>query len=467
VVSVLEGIAARGGEEMEVRFEPGCRIHRGTPAFARGLSVEDGDGPASGAMVEFFSGEEFAGEPVHTYRARRLQFSWTGNFAPGVIDGPFSMRARATFVPEESGPHRLTLTSAGLSRLLLDGAVVVDNWTAQTRGSSFYGLGSSEVEATVELAAGEPHEVLLEFRSTTRGSVQGVIAGCLPPEPADQIDRAVALAARANAAVVVVGLNAGWETEGSDRVSMDLPGDQDELIRRVAAVNGRTIVVVNAGSPVTMPWADDVAAILQLWYPGQEGGDALADVLFGDAEPGGRLPDSFPVRVEDNPADLTYPGEAGAVSYGEGVFAGYRGFERRRVAPRFPFGHGLSYTLFAYGDVSVDRESFGPGEDVTVTVAVRNVGDRSGCEVVQVYVRDVESSLLRPEKELKGFAKVELGPGEQRMVRIVLPHRAFAAWDPALKGWVAEPGEFEILVGASSVDLRGRRTIRLTEAATG
>ncbi|MGE3596081.1 MAG: fibronectin type III-like domain-contianing protein, partial [Dehalococcoidia bacterium] len=178
-------------------------------------------------------------------------------------------------------------------------------------------------------------------------------------------------------------------------------------------------------------------------------------------DPGGRLPDTFPVRVEDNPADLTYPGEAGAVAYGEGVFAGYRGFERRRVAPRFPFGHGLSYTSFAYGDVTVDRASFGPGEEVTVAVAVRNVGERAGREVVQVYVRDLESSLLRPEKELKGFAKITLQPGEERIARVVLPHRAFAAWDPTLKDWMAEPGEFEILVGASSADLRGSATVEL------
>jgi beta-glucosidase len=467
VLSVLDGIAAQAGAGREVRFEPGCRIHRRTPAFERGLSIDGDDGPAPGVLAEFFSGPEFEGASIHSYHARRLQFSWTGDFAPGVVVGPFSMRARATFVPEASGPHRLTLTSAGLSRLLLDGAVVVDNWTAQARGSSFYGQGSSEVEATVDLTAGEPHEVVLEFQATTRETVQGVIAGCLPPAPADQMERAVALAERADTAVVVVGLNADWETEGSDRVSMDLPGDQDELIRRVAEVNPRTIVVVNAGSPVTMPWADAVAAILQIWYPGQEGGDAVADVLFGVADPGGRLPDSFPVRVEDNPADLTYPGEAGAVSYGEGIFVGYRGFERRRVAPRFPFGHGLSYTSFAYGEVSVDRASFGRGEDVTATVAVRNVGERTGREVVQVYVRDVESSLLRPEKELKGFAKVTLQPGEEQTVRILLSHRAFAAWDPTLKDWVTEPGEFEILVGGSSVDLRGGTTVRLADGAGG
>ncbi|MGE3599538.1 MAG: glycoside hydrolase family 3 C-terminal domain-containing protein, partial [Dehalococcoidia bacterium] len=325
VVSVLDGIAARAGAEMEVRFEPGCRIHRRTPAFERGLSIDGDAGPVPGVLVEFFKGLEFEGEPIHSYRGRRLQFSWTGDFAPGVIDGPFSMRARATFVPEESGPYRLTLTSAGLSRLRLDGAVVVDNWTAQTKGSSFYGRGSSEVEATVELVAGAAHAIVLEFQTTTREMVQGAIAGCQPPAPADQLERAVALAARADTAVVVVGLNADWETEGADRVSMDLPGDQDELIRRVAAVNPRTIVLVNAGSAVTMPWANEVAAILQIWYPGQEGGDAVADVLFGEADPGGRLPDTFPVRVEDNPADLTYPGEAGAVAYGEGVFAGYRG----------------------------------------------------------------------------------------------------------------------------------------------
>jgi len=200
---------------------------------------------------------------------------------------------------------------------------------------------------------------------------------------------------------------------------------------------------------------------LQAWYPGQEGGDAITDVLFGDREPGGRLPTTFPVQAEDAPSHLTYPGERGRVVYGDDIFVGYRGYEKRKLAPRFPFGFGLSYTSIEFGAVTLDRVLAAVNDDVTVSIDVRNTGQRRGSEVVQVYVRDVESTLLRPEKELKGFAKVVLDPGEERTVEITLSPRSFAAWDPERHGWFTEPGEFEILVGASSVDIRGMAGLRL------
>ena len=275
------------------------------------------------------------------------------------------------------------------------------------------------------------------------------------------MDRAVALATSADVVIMVVGSNGEWEAEGTDRISMHLPGDQDELIRRVVAANPETVVVVNAGSPTAMPWADDVPAVLQAWYPGQEGGDAITDVLFGDREPGGRLPTTFPVQAEDSPSHLTYPGERGKVVYGEDIFVGYRGYEKRKLAPRFPFGFGLSYTSFEFGAVTLDRAVASPDDDVTVSVEVRNTGRRRGSEVVQVYVRDVQSTLLRPEKELKGFAKVVLEAGETRTVQINLPPRSFAAWDPDRHDWLIEPGEFEILVGASSADIRGKAVLEV------
>jgi beta-glucosidase len=184
-------------------------------------------------------------------------------------------------------------------------------------------------------------------------------------------------------------------------------------------------------------------------------------VLFGGFAPGGRLPTTLPIQVADSPAHLTYPGEAGKVLYGESVFVGYRGYDRRKTEVRFPFGHGLSYTSFEYGPLALDRDSIAPGEEVAVSLSVRNSGTRAGSEVVQVYVSDVKSSLMRPEKELKGFTKVTLEPGEERMVRITLPPRAFEAWDPRVSRWVAEPGEFVVRAGASAGDLRSEATLTL------
>jgi beta-glucosidase len=269
----------------------------------------------------------------------------------------------------------------------------------------------------------------------------------------------VVAAAAADVAILVVGLDDEWETEGRDRVDLSLPGGQAELVQQVAAVNPRTVVVVNTGGPVTMDWADDVPAVVQLWYPGQEGGDALAEVLFGDVNPSGRLPLTFPERLEDTPAYLNDPGEAGHVLYGEGVFVGYRFYEARRIEPRFAFGHGLSYTTFAYSNLAAHAGRAA----IDVAVDVTNTGDRAGAEVVQLYVRDVEASVRRPEKELKGFVKVAVEPGRTERVHFTLDDRAFAFWDTTSGdttsgGWRVERGEFELLVGASSADIRARTT---------
>jgi beta-glucosidase len=450
--SVVDALKETVGPGVEVRFEPGCRIDRGTPVLARGIT-DDG---LAGARAEYFDNADFADAPAVVQHVRRVEFRWLGQTLPKGLTGQFTLRATATFTPEASGAHHFTLTSAGLSRLLVDRVLLVDNWTEQRPGRSFYGQGSAEVGNDIELEAGRRYEVTLEYQSPIAATIPGVIVGCRRPQAADLVERAVALAAEADVVVLVAGSNAEWESEGSDRVNMQLPGAQDELIERVAAANARTVVVVNAGSPVSMPWAERVAAILQLWYPGQEGGEAVADVLFGAVEPGGRLPTTFPFRVEDVPSHLTYPGEAGAVSYGEGIFVGHRGFDRRAVPALFPFGHGLGYTTFEWSPLTLDRSEISAEDSLTVSLSIRNNGPRTGSEVAQVYVRDVQSTLLRPEKELKGFARVTLEQGEQRDVRITLEARAFQARDPRSHEWVTEPGDFEIMAGASSADVRAR-----------
>jgi beta-glucosidase len=443
VTSLAAALRERVDPEVRIEHEAGCVIHRRTPVLREGLSSAGGEG----VSVEYFEGPDLAGAPVVTRRARRFELRWIGNSTP--VEGQFSLRARSTFTPETAGEHRFTLTSAGLSRLFVDGALLVDNWSSQTPGTTFYGSGSSEVSAHVTLEAGSSHDVVLEYQSA-RAGISGVTVGHQPPMGADLMDRAVELARRASVAVVVASLTPEWEAEGSDRRRLSLPGEQDELIRRVAAVNPKTVVVLNAGSPLAMPWLDDVPAVLQCWYPGQEGGDALAEILDGSAEPGGRLPTTLARRVEDHPSHLTYPGEAGTVIYGEGVFVGYRAFDRTGIEPLFPFGHGLGYTSFEWFNPMLDRAQLRRGDSLKVSLDVRNTGARAGAEVVQVYVRDVQSTLLRPGKELKGFAKVRLEPGETKRVEVVLPPRAFEAWDPRVHGWAAENGDFEIVLARSA-----------------
>lgn len=285
-------------------------------------------------------------------------------------------------------------------------------------------------------------------------------------EDKDLANRAVAAAKQADVAVVIGGLNHDkfMDAESTDRKDLELPGGQADLIRRVAQANPRTVVVLISGAPVSMtPWLGKVPAVMQAWYGGMEGGTALAEVLFGKVNPSGKLPCTFPEKLTDSPAHAlgAYPGKEGTERYEEGLLVGYRWFDAKHIEPLFSFGHGLSYTQFTYSNISLTEGKEAAGPLVTVRVDLTNSGIRTGAETVQVYINDVESSLPRPPKELKAFRKVTLAPGEQRTVEIPLTADAFAFYDPARKGWWAEAGEFRILVGSSSRDIRQKASFRL------
>lgn len=296
----------------------------------------------------------------------------------------------------------------------------------------------------------------MQVRYALGAAMQGEDAANETPEACASLRaEAAALAAGCDAAVVVVGNSRGIESEGFDRPSMDLPAHQDELIEAVSAANPRVAVVIVAGAPVTMArWVDRVPAVVCAWYGGQEEGHAIGDILLGLQNPSGKSPVTFPLRLEDATAHGNYPGEDLHVDYAEGIYVGYRGFERRRVLPLFAFGHGLSYTTFAYSDLAVGPARVAPGGTVQVALTVRNAGPRAGAEVVQLYLHQERPGLDRPEKELKGFCRVELAPGESRRVAMDLDRPAMSYFDPGKGDWVAEPGAFEVLVGSSSADIR-------------
>ena len=273
------------------------------------------------------------------------------------------------------------------------------------------------------------------------------------------------MAAESDAALIFVGLNDDWESEGYDRPDMELVGEQVAVIEKVAAANPKTVVVLNTGSPITMNWLDKVAGVVQAWYPGQECGNAIADVLFGDVNPSGKLSQTFSKRLEDNPAYINYPGESGKVTYCEGIFVGYRYYEKKDIAPLFPFGYGLSYTSFAYSNLDLSATDIAADEDLQISVDVRNTGKYEGQEVVQVYVRDVTASVMRPEKELKAFAKIALKPGESKTVTLTLNRESLAFFDESIRQWVVEAGEFEVLVGSSSQDIRLASRFRQRQTA--
>jgi beta-glucosidase len=315
------------------------------------------------------------------------------------------------------------------------------------------------------LEAGRAYEVVVEWRSPAhrqRLNLTVLRIGLSRIVGPDAIERAAALAKDADVALLFVGLNEERDAEAKDRPNLDLPGAQDALIRRVAAANPNTIVVLQSGCPALMPWLDEIAAVLQAWYPGQEVGHAIADVLLGKAEPGGRLPQTFPRRLEDDPTRINYPGEAGHVRYGEGIYVGYRYTEKLKIAPLFPFGFGLSYTRFTAGRLRLGKSELAPGDTLAVAIDVTNTGDRAGSTVLQLYVADAEASVSRPGKELKGFAKLALAPGETKTVTLKLDMRALAFFDVTTKRWVAEAGAFSALAGFSSAEIIAEAAFRLS-----
>jgi len=311
--------------------------------------------------------------------------------------------------------------------------------------------------AVVELKAGEPRKIRVEHYENI-GNADLVLGWKLLAENA--MDKAVETAKNADAALVFVGLSDAVEVETLDRKELGLPKEQEDLIRAVAKANPNTIVVVTSGAPVTMAnWIGQVPAVLQAFYYGEEGGNAIADVLFGKISPSGKLPATFLKRWEDSPAYGHYPGDGKTVSYDEGIYVGYRWFDKNNIEPDFAFGHGLSYTSFKYSNLKLV-----PGKDdgiLTVRFDVENSGGRDGAEAAQVYTQDVESSVPRPAKELKGFEKVFLKAGEKKTVSIALDFNAFAFYDTSKRSWVAEKGEFKILVGSSSRDIRLQGDFRL------
>lgn len=446
---------------VEFTHHQGADIHRYVPVIAAPMTLQ------------FFGGTELSGPVVSTQTVPNSEVQWIGSAPPGLVDPrSFSCRTVLEFVAEAEGEHAFSLASAGLSRMRIDGEPVLDAWTNWSRGSTYFTWGCDEIVHRRAMRPGQRVEIVAEFSAAYPagcGAQDGVYAlriGASRLLGDSDVAAAVDAARAADLAIVFAGLNAEWDNEGVDRPGIELPHRQSELIARVAAANRNTVVVLQSGSPLRLPWLDAVPAVLQAWYPGQECGHAIADVLLGAAEPGGRLPQTWPMRIEDTVAwadASAYPGIDGRVNYREGVFIGYRHHDAQGIAPRFAFGHGLTYTTFEYADLALDRATLRPGETLAVALSVRNVGARAGSEVVQVYVHDETSALPRPPQELKAFAKVHLQPREQGRLTLMLPMRAFAAYDEVRGGWNAEAGSFEIRVGASAAAIRLSARVVLSE----
>jgi len=371
-------------------------------------------------------------------------------------DGEFDVQEHHELAHQIASEGMVLLKNNGILPLKEYQQIAVIGRSAEN--AHFQGGGSSHIN---------PTRVAVPFKElgAQAGNAELTYAEGYPADDSfrqDLIDKAISLAKDADVALLYIALPTYKESEGYDRQDLDLTDQQVALIKAVARVQPKTVVVLNNGAPVIMSaWIDDVAAVLEGWMMGQAGGIAIADVLFGKVNPCGKLAETYPLKLADTPAYLNWPGEAGEVHYGEGLFIGYRYFDAKQMPVLFPFGYGLSYTNFEYSNAKVSATTFKDVDGVTVTVDVTNTGDVTGKEIVQVYVHDQKSSLTRPEKELKGFAKVELQPGETKSVPIPLDFRAFAFYHPEYNQWITEDGDFDILIAASAVDIREALTVTL------
>jgi beta-glucosidase len=412
-----------------------------------------------GLLGAFFEAADFSGEPIETRDGFGSDFWWHIAWTPLQIK-PMALRWTGSLTVPEDGSYKIALNHVGKVKLFLDGKSILESIAPKP------GTGDMFTRAVTvqKLQTGKSYEFRMDYVRYAEQEIVNYGLGIgltFEPGKDERLAKAVDLAKRSDVALVFAGHPDAFEREGTDRPSIDLMGKQNELIAAVAVANPRTVVVLNAGAPVSMPWRDQVAAVVEAYYPGMENGNAVISVLLGKVNPSGKLPVTFPVRLEDSPAfiNASYPG-CREVNYGEGIFVGYRYYDKKDVTPLFPFGHGLSYTTFAYSNLKVPKK-VDAGQQVKVSLKIENTGKVAGKEVVQLYVSDLKSSLSRPPKELKGFTKVALKPGESETVTFSLDERALAFYDPHRKAWVAEPGEFEVLVGSSSRDIRVRAKFTL------
>jgi len=453
-VSILEGIRHQLGSSAEVFHAAGVRPTRRFKSFATSefFSGKDDKGLAG----EYFNNLDLSGEAAVKRLDKQVNF-WWGWMPPaeGITPKAYSVRWTGWLKPEKTGPYSLYVMSQFVDyRIWIDGKLVIDNWEKNL---------SKDAEGEVGLKAGSAAQVKIELRRKVSDWVEFHFGFEPAGSEKEEFAEALTLVKTADAVVVAAGFDRFSEGEGADR-GFGLDKLQEKLIVETARLNPNTVVVLTAGGGVDMTkWLPKVKGLLLAWYPGQEGGTAVAEALFGALNPSGKLPATFEKKLKDRGSFDNYhdSDKDKKVFLKDGVFTGYRHFDRKKIKPLFPFGFGLSYTTFGYENLTLSSDRFDPKNGITVSFDIVNTGKREGAESCQVYVRDVESSVPRPVKELKGFAKVFLKPGERTTVKIVLGREALEFWHPQTKAWTAEPGEFEVLVGASCTDIRLKASFTL------
>ncbi|MFK7917733.1 MAG: beta-glucosidase [Ilumatobacter sp.] len=483
--TLLDAVTDRLAEhtsDIDVTYDAGVRIDRLTPIVRRGeLRTPSGE---PGLRLEYINGDDWDAEAVIDTTSTTSMLRFFGTTPDAVNPVSFGTRVTGSFVPTVDGPHVIGIVSTGpvVMTAAAGGAepvtVVDDPNMLLPRTREFFGYGSEESTATVEAVAGVPIELSVKWKTGAGDGFAALRIGVRAPDPDDLFDQAVAAAAAADVAIVVVGTNDEWETEGFDREVMDLPGAQDDLVEAVVAANPNTVVVVNAGSPVTMDWASDdhpnpAAAVVTSFFAGQEQAEAMVDVITGVSDPGGRLSVTYPKRLADHAAFDNHEPERPADGppqqrYAEGLFIGHRHFERAGIEPRFWFGHGLSYGSVEWGEAAASTTSVAAGDlatsPVVVTVPIESTNDRLATVVVQGYVAPIDSPVERPARELKAWSKTTVASGSPDEAVLHFGPDAFHHWDVESGAWTVAAGEYDIVLASSSSPAAEHQRIRITIA---
>ncbi len=445
-VEMLDGIKAKAGHDIKVTYAAAGTDGELLPASV--ITPPD-DVSRHGFQTEYFKNRNLQGPPALVRVEGTIDLQNPRLPMPGFPANDFSVRWTGKLVAPVDGRYVLTFTGDDGFRIYLDGKLLMDRWAEQA---------ATTVSSPADLQAGKTYDLRVEYFQAG-GDYTARLDWQLPQKT--PYAEAVAIAKKSDAAIVCVSTRRE-EGEGNDRPSMDLPGDQAALIRAVAAVNQNTIVVLNNGTPVTMnDWLPDVPAVVEAWLPGQEGGTALAAILFGDVNPSGKLPDTLAAQRNDYSDTGNFPGHDHQVNYAEGIYVGYRHFDQAGIQPPFPFGHGLSYTTFGYDHLQLSQPALAPDGSITASVDITNTGKRAGAEVVELYLRALHPKIDRPVRELKGFTKVALQPGETKTVQFNIQPRDLAYFDVSGHQWKADAGDYEVEVGASSRDLRQKSALQL------
>ncbi|MCX7987588.1 MAG: glycoside hydrolase family 3 C-terminal domain-containing protein [Bacteroidales bacterium] len=447
-VSPLEGLKKRFGDTIKFLYAQGDSTPRPRVTPAESTALWTPDKKQNGLQGEYFNNKNLEGKPTLTRVDAQVNTDYgTGSPDPSIKPNFFSVRWTGWLKVPESGDYVLSTLSDDGVRLYLDDKLVIDNWTNH---------GPLIDQFFCKLTAGKFYKIRLEFYEDGGGAVLKLGLKRMTNPNFDAVAEAAKIAAQADMAIVFAGANEMLESEGRDRDGLELPGKQEQLVLAVAKANPNTVVVLNGGTPTkTKNWLSKVRALVHMYYLGQETGNAIAQVLSGDFNPSGKLPFSFIADYNQSPAFKDYK-KSLKVPYSEGVFVGYRYLDKNKMEPTFPFGFGLSYTTFEYKNLRITAQG---SRRYTATVEISNTGTRAGDEVVQLYIAPPQSTIERPLKELKAFARVSLNPGETKTVTLYLKERDFAYWDINANGWKVEPGKYQILLGSSSKDIRLSDTI--------